>query len=134
MIQCVLCGLRNASFVCHNCGRKVCRECFDTSRWWCNNCTNQPVSITSEKSLRLPVTGWLFFLAFIMIFLGIFLMTLAPILTEGTFGTSGGAVILIGPIPIILGSGPWSGIMVVLSLVVTVLAIILVGVILRRHR
>ena len=61
-------------------------------------------------------------------------MTLAPILTGGTFGTSGGAVILIGPIPIILGSGPWSGVMVVLSLVVTVLALILVGVMLHRHR
>jgi uncharacterized membrane protein len=81
-----------------------------------------------------PVSGVLFSLAFIMIFVGILLMTLGPLFGGGTTGPSGGAIILIGPIPIILGSGPFSGVMVVLALVLTVFALILFGVILRRPR
>ena len=84
--------------------------------------------------MRVPVTGWLFFLAFITIFIGMLLMTLAPLLKGGTVGSSGGAIILIGPIPIILGSGPLSGVMVVLALALTIFALIFVGVILRRQR
>jgi len=82
----------------------------------------------------LPVTGMLFFLAFVMIFVGVLLMNLDPILNGGTVGLSGGAVILIGPFPIILGSGPFSGVMVVLALVLSVCALIFFGVILRRRR
>jgi uncharacterized membrane protein len=81
-----------------------------------------------------PITGLLFFLAFIMIFVGMLLMTLGPLLNGGTAGASGGAVILIGPIPIILGSGPFSGVILVLALVLTVFALIFFGVILRRLR
>ena len=80
---------------------------------------------------RIPIAG-LFFLAFVMIFVGILLMSLAPILSGKSVG-SVGTVILIGPIPIILGSGPLASVMVVLALVLTVVAVI-VGVILQRSR
>jgi uncharacterized membrane protein len=136
MVLCVFCGIRNASFVCHNCGRIACRECFDTTRWWCTGCSNQLGSapIGTSSRARVPVSGLLFSLAFIMIFVGILLMTLGPLFNGGTIGPSGGTIILIGPIPIILGSGPFSGVMVVLALVLTVFALILFGVILRRPR
>jgi len=39
--------------------------------------------------------------------------------------TSGGAVILIGPIPIILGSGPYPILTIVLAAVLTILAAII---------
>lgn len=131
MVLCVLCGTRDASFVCHNCGRPVCHECFDTNRWWCRSCVNQPSSSVVNTPMRVPTTG-LFFLAFVMIFVGILLMSLAPILDRGNIG-SVGTVILIGPIPIILGSGPFASVIVVLALLLTIVALIF-GVILQRRK
>lgn len=80
--------------------------------------------------MRVP-TG-LFFLAFVMIFVGILLMSLGPILNHGGVG-SFGTVILIGPIPIILGSGPFGSLIVILALLLTIVALIF-GVILLRRR
>jgi len=81
--------------------------------------------------MRVPTTG-LFLLAFVMIFVGILLMSLAPILNRGNIG-SVGTVILIGPIPIVLGSGPFASAIVVLALLLTIVALIF-GVILQRRR
>lgn len=131
MALCVLCGTRDASFVCHNCGRLVCPECFDTNRWWCLSCINQTRPSIVHTTMRVPTTG-LFFLAFVMVFVGILLMSLAPILNHGDIG-SVGTVILIGPIPIILGSGPFASVIVLLALLLTIVALIF-GVILLRRR
>jgi uncharacterized membrane protein len=66
---------------------------------------------------------WLFFVAFAMISVGMFLMALG--LSGNMSVLNGGAVILIGPIPIILGSGSYSVLTIVLAAVVTVLAVII---------
>jgi len=107
----------------------VCHACFDTSRWWCNSCSQ--VTSTVKRGPQVSAAG-LFFLAFVLIFVGIMTMSLAPILSGGGVG-SVGTVILIGPIPIVLGSGPLGGVMVVLALVLTIIAVIL-GVVLLRWR
>ena len=57
--------------------------------------------------------------SFVLIVAGAILMILAQ---SGL--TSSGAIILIGPVPIILGSGPDSGLLVILGLVMTVLMVI----------
>jgi len=129
MAFCAVCGTRDASFVCHNCGRTVCHECFDTNRWWCNSCNQATPRI--ERASPISAAG-LFFLAFAMIFVGVLIMSLAPILNGDSVG-SVGTVILIGPIPIVLGSGPLAGVMVVLALVLTIIVVIL-GAVLQRWR
>lgn len=131
MTLCVVCGTRDASFVCHTCGRVVCHECFDTNRWSCRSCINQTNSPIVKGTMLIPPTV-LFFVAFVMIFVGILLMSLAPILNHGDIG-SVGTVILIGPIPIILGSGPFASVVVVLALLLTIVALFF-GVILQRRR
>ena len=80
----------------------------------------KPQTVTSS---RLPLALWLFFLAFAMISIGMFLMAMG--ITGSMNVTNGGAVILIGPIPIILGSGPYSVLTIVLAAVVTVLAAVI---------
>jgi uncharacterized membrane protein len=80
-------------------------------------------------SSRLPLALWLFFLAFTMISVGMFLMALG--ITGNMSVMNGGTVILIGPIPIILGSGPYSVLTVILAAVVTILA---VAIFLRKFR
>jgi uncharacterized membrane protein len=62
--------------------------------------------------------SWIFFASFAMIFAGMILMALASF-TQGQ-ATSGGAVILVGPIPIILGSGPGSAWLIVLGAILTI--------------
>jgi len=58
-----------------------------------------------------------------MIVLGMILM-MAASFTQLQGITSGGAIILIGPIPIILGSGPESVWLILLGLVITIVAVI----------
>lgn len=64
----------------------------------------------------------LFFVAFAMIVIGVLLVSAGSI-TGSNSEVSGGVVILIGPIPIILGTGPYSFEMIVTAAVLTVLAL-----------
>jgi uncharacterized membrane protein len=61
--------------------------------------------------------------AFAAIFVGALLIAVGSMSNMGT--ASGGAVILIGPIPIILGGGPYSFELIVLSVALTIVAVVL---------
>jgi uncharacterized membrane protein len=67
--------------------------------------------------------SWILFASFAMVFVGMILMMIASF-TQGHGSTSGGAVILVGPIPIILGSGPESTWMILLAAMITVIALV----------
>ena len=71
---------------------------------------------------QLPMATLLFSAAFALIVIGMLLVTAGSITGPGG-GVSGGAVILIGPIPIILGTGPYAFDMIVVAAVLTVLAL-----------
>ena len=73
---------------------------------------------------------WLFFIAFAVIFIGILLITFGSASNSGQF--SGGAIILIGPIPIILGNGPYSVQLIVLAGVLTIAGLLFLLVLKRR--
>lgn len=68
------------------------------------------------------LTTWLFFIAFAVIVIGALLITLGSI--QNLDAVSGGAVILIGPIPIVLGAGPYSYALIGVAVVLTVLTLI----------
>lgn len=65
----------------------------------------------------------LFFLGFVLMFAGIVLMMVSASL-YGTLTVSGGAVIFIGPIPIILGVGPYSFLAILLATALTIIWLI----------
>jgi uncharacterized membrane protein len=67
--------------------------------------------------------SWILFASFAMVFIGMILMMIASF-TQGRGSTSGGAIILVGPIPIILGSGPESTWMTLLAAAITVIALV----------
>ena len=78
---------------------------------------------TAEPASVFPIgLSWIFFASFAMILIGVILM-MAASATQGQGVTSGGAVILIGPIPIVLGGGPESGWLILLGAMITVVAI-----------
>lgn len=122
--HCEICGIQEARYVCRQCGRRVCGRDFRSELWLCTNCA----PITGRELPRLPTPlsfglSWIFFLSFAMIVLGMILM-MAASFTQLQGITSGGAIILIGPIPIILGSGPESVWLILLGLVITIVAVI----------
>jgi uncharacterized membrane protein len=67
--------------------------------------------------------SWIFLASFGLVLIGMVVMMIASF-TQGRGTTSGGAVILIGPIPIVLGSGPESAWLIVLAAVITAIALV----------
>ncbi|WP_455363625.1 TIGR00304 family membrane protein [[Eubacterium] cellulosolvens] len=120
---CEICATREARYVCSRCGKRACERDFLPGRWLCTSC--EPVARvgTLEPASVFPIgLSWIFFASFAMILIGMILMVAAS-MTQGQGVTSGGAVILIGPIPIVLGGGPESGWLILLGAIVTVVAI-----------
>ncbi len=65
----------------------------------------------------------LFILGFVVIFIGIVILFVA-IFSQGFSGSaSSGGIILIGPFPIVFGSGPQAPLLILLSSVLTIIAI-----------
>jgi len=67
--------------------------------------------------------SWIFLASLALIFIGMVVMVIASF-TQGHGTTSGGAMILIGPIPIILGSGPESSWLILLAAIITAVALV----------
>ena len=68
--------------------------------------------------------------AFAAVFIGMLLIALGSMPNLGN--ASGGAIILIGPIPIVLGGGPYSFQLVELAVLLTIVAVILFLIVRRR--
>jgi uncharacterized membrane protein len=66
------------------------------------------------------------------VFVGIAVLTLASVVLGGP-GSVGG-VILIGPIPIVFGSGPEAGLLITISIILTVVSVVLFLIMNRRTR
>ena len=71
-----------------------------------------------ESSSSLPLKLFLF--GFLLIFAGV-IMLVASALLGGDASVSGGAIIFVGPIPIVLGAGPYGFFAVVLAAVLTLI-------------
>jgi uncharacterized membrane protein len=128
---CATCGTNPATYVCQTCGKPMCGNCFDATSWTCYDCGRKSAAARSEVSYpQFSLASLLFLVAFAAIFVGTLLIALGSITNSGT--SSAGAVILIGPIPIILGTGPYSFPLIALSVGVTIVAIIFFLVLRRR--
>ena len=121
---CQLCGRRQATYVCQSCGRTVCSDCFDLTLWSCSNCAPKGITPVSGRTVgpQFTIGSSLFFVAFAMIIIGVLLMTFGS-LGGPNGGFSGGAVILIGPIPIIIGTGPYSVVLIAVAAILTIIAL-----------
>ena len=126
-LACVLCGKRTATYVCRDCGRTVCNDCFDPIHWSCSECQTRlrpSAAAGYAPSSQFSVATWLFFAAFAMIFIGILLMTVGSLSSLNPNNVSSGVVILVGPIPIILGAGQYSFALVGLAILLTIFVLV----------
>ena len=122
--SCQLCGRRSAFYVCQDCGRLVCPNCFDLLRWSCSESQRKFEARIQERyatGFPFPIAMWLFFAAFAIMFIGMLLMAVGS--TSGLKNVGAGGAILIGPIPILLAGGPYSAVPVILAGLLTVVSV-----------
>ena len=75
----------------------------------------------------------LLFLGFILVIVGVAVVLVASVLYGGG-SVSGGAVIFIGPFPIVIGAGPDATLIVLFSIILAVLSVVVFLVINRKMR
>lgn len=93
-MNCEICGGGNAYFVCTQCNRRVCSNCYDSELDSCNICARDR-NLAAESALRIfnLNSGKLFLSGIGLILVGIFLMMVATILSA----PSEGGVVVIFP-------------------------------------
>jgi uncharacterized membrane protein len=91
-------------------------------------------SETVEEGIAVSNRFFLFLLlGFVLVFVGITVILVAALLYGGG-SANFGAVIFIGPIPIVVGAGPDATLMVLLGVIFAVLSVIMFMVMRRRSR
>jgi uncharacterized membrane protein len=75
----------------------------------------------------------LLILGFVLVFVGIAVILVATVL-YGSGSASVGAVIFIGPIPIVIGAGPETTVIILFSIIIAVLSIVVLLVMNRKIR
>ena len=128
MKTCEICRSNPAMYVCTECGRNVCPHCFEPSIWICSDCySKKKQEHTLQKfgkpSMPFPLFMKVFLAGFFLIFLGMIILMIAGFM--GGFSQSSGLVVFIGPIPIILGSGKYSMLAILLAAILTIIGIVL---------
>ena len=98
---CDICRMRDAEYVCKECGRLVCRVDFDYTTGLCRLCSKKLYPHISEYGLGLHSM----FIPFILILVGMILIFLGFIYLSYPYLGSlsgGGSIVVIGPFPILL--------------------------------
>jgi len=117
---CQLCGkLAPVTYTCKQCKREVCEACFKHEGSVCSECYSRLKAGTPLLTFPLK----LFLLGFALIILGMIFLIAYSIL-YGNVQTTTGIVIFVGPVPIILGTGPYSIFAILLATILTILGIV----------
>ena len=130
---CELCGKRMARYICQECSREICQSCFEPTTWICLECYTNLKRETSLESFQWLPPFKLFFLGFVLMFVGIIVMLITTIL----FGASmeAGTIIWIFPLPPIgFDTGPYAFWAISLGVALTVLGLLLFIILRKRAR
>jgi len=87
--------------------------------------------VAEEENSNLRYVFVLFFLGLLLTLVGITVLIFAVVFSGGSI--SFGGVIIIGPLPIIIGGGPEVTLLVALAIILTIFSIILFSIIGRRR-
>ncbi len=133
-VLCQICGSHSATYVCRECSKQVCEKCFNPHTWFCVDCQKKAATVIPTNSRSgfsmFPLGVWLFLAAFLMILVGVALLFLGSI---GSSGVSVGFVFFLGPIPIVLGSGPETLPMLVIAAILSVVGLLSFVLLVRRR-
>lgn len=88
---------------------------------------------TAEEGAMVSNRLFLFLIfGFAMVFIGVLLIVVASALSGGAGAASVGAVIFIGPFPIVVGAGPDMTFLIIVGVVLAVLSIVVLLIMRRR--
>lgn len=120
---CAVCRNRSARYVCQECGRGICEACFEPQTWLCVDCHEslKPPAQSSERS-PWPFPLKLFLIGLSLILTGTLLVVIAAIFSGDP--SAAGAIIFVGPIPIMWGTWPYPDWTIILAVVLTLLGIV----------
>lgn len=116
---CDVCSQQTAHYVCLDCGKSVCENCFIPERWLCIECYRKrreyatPAQLFSFSSYKLFLAG------FILIMIGSILVAFAPLLG---LQVQGGGLVWIFPFPPFIFGAGLNGKIVILMMVLLVVA------------
>jgi len=129
---CQICSERPAKYVCQKCGRIICEVCLEPQSWFCSDCYGHLKAQSMEFGCFQSFFFKLFILSFLLIFVGVIFIIVSAVL-EGTLN-SAGVILILGPLPIILGTGPYATLALVLAVILTILSIVTFLVFRRRRK
>lgn len=75
-----------------------------------------------EETFTLPFK--LFLLGFLIVFVGVIVLVVAAVLQGDEADISSVVLVFVGPIPVILGSGPYAPFMLVLAVILTIIGFV----------
>jgi len=133
---CAVCGKRPARYVCQECGRNVCELCLEPQTWLCSECykriEREVPRIETERILPFRLSFMkIFIFSFLLIFIGMVILMIAALISGLTDSFS--FLLLIGPIPIVFGTGQYTFWTVVLAIIITIISIVFF-IILRKQK
>jgi uncharacterized membrane protein len=76
-----------------------------------------------EQSATRSVAFKLFLIGFALTFIGVVVVAVASFF-QGGGSASGGLIIFVGPVPIILGAGPYSFLVIILAVILTIIGFV----------
>jgi len=120
---CQICNKRTAKYVCQECGRMICEVCLELRAWVCSECYGQLKERPKEFGLRRSSFFKFFLFGVLLIFMGVIFIVISAFLLEAPI--SAGVVLILGPLPIILGTGPYATLALILVVILTILSIIM---------
>jgi len=128
--DCEVCLRKNARYVCRECGREICDNCFYVPGWLCTECYERTAAKHPESRVGrfeevegVPLAFKVFMIGFFVIFVGIMLIMVASLLSPES-NVSGGGIFLIGPIPIVFGYGQYSFWTIAFAVILTIVAVV----------
>lgn len=131
--KCQICGLRQAEYVCQECGILVCRFHYDPYHRVCSECLRRLLKSSGEQRGEYfeyasfePLEYKLFIIGFILIIIGVLLpLLLIPLIAGGrTKVTTTGGIIIIPGIPIPLGFA-WGKYGLVIAIVLIIIGLVI---------
>lgn len=125
--KCDICGKFAAVLqTCRLCKRRVCEEHFKYQEGICSQCHSRlgvAARGTEETSLSATLLK-LFFLGLLLMFVGVIVLIAAALVGGGESSISTGVVIVVGFIPIVIGSGPYAFYAILMAVVLAIISFV----------
>jgi len=123
--KCDICGKLTAALqTCRLCKRRVCEEHFKHQEGMCSQCYSR-LSLTTRGTEEASLSATplrILLLGLLLMFVGVVVLVVAALMGGGESSVSTGVVIVVGFIPIVIGSGPYAFFAILIAAVLKIIS------------